>query len=257
MSLATEASDPRPATVHPLWLAAGRFFFRYRDAVFPLVFLAIAVSTRARWPFQDRVYDRFLNALGIAVALAGQVLRALVIGLAYIRRGGRNRQVHADELVQEGIFAHARNPLYLGNLLGLMGLLIIHNSPAGYLVGPPFYALAYWTIVTAEEDYLTRRFGEEYLQYCRRVPRFLPSLRGLRTTVTGMRFDWRRLLRKEYGTTFTGLTAILLLLIWDEYQVLGAAAGRILPGLVALWLPVVIIYLAIFFLKKKGSLGAG
>src|SRR5262245_55356451 len=96
-----------PAAPRPGWLAVGRFFFRWRDAVFPLVFLALVISTRARWPLEDRRLEILTNVLGIAVALAGQLLRALVIGLAYIRRGGRNRQVSADELVCEGIFAHS------------------------------------------------------------------------------------------------------------------------------------------------------
>ncbi len=252
------AGESSRSSAHPWWLAAGRFFFRWRDAVFPLFFLAIVVTTRARWPLQNRVYEILTNVLGIAVALAGQVLRALVIGLAYIRRGGRNRQVSADELVQQGIFAHSRNPLYLGNLLGLIGLLIIHSSPAGYLVGLPFYLLAYGSIVCAEEEYLAHRFGEEYLRYCREVPRFLPRLTGLRATLTGMRFDWLRLLRKEYGTTFTGLTGILALLLWDEYQVLGTAGVKpAIPGALALWLPLVAAYLAVLYLKKKGALGKG
>jgi len=36
---------------------------------------------------------------------------------------------------REGFFAHSRNPLYLGNLLGILGLLIIHNSPWAYAIG--------------------------------------------------------------------------------------------------------------------------
>ena len=251
-------SSALPRATHPLWLAAGRFFFRFRNTVFPLVFLAIVLTTRARWPFQDRLWEMLSNALGIAVALTGQILRALVIGLAYIERGGKDRQVYAKGLVQEGIFAHSRNPLYLGNLLGLIGLLIVHNSPAGYLLGVPFFLLAYEAIVRTEEDYLARRFNEEYVRYCQRVPRFLPSLTGLRATVTGMRFDWRRVLRKEYGTTFSGLTGILVLLLWDRAQVLGAASAKqALPAFLALWLPLLAAYLWIRYLKKKGSLGIG
>jgi protein-S-isoprenylcysteine O-methyltransferase Ste14 len=257
VQLLRDRRDEVGLAAHPAWLAAGRFFFRFRDAVFPLIFLGIVLASRARWPGGSRSLDVALNACGIAVALAGQLLRALVIGLAYIRRGGKDRQVYADELVQEGIFAHSRNPLYLGNLLGLIGLLMVHNSWAGYLAGVPFFVLAYWAIVSAEEDYLARRFGAVYREYCRRVPRFFPALEGLGATVSGMQFEWRRLLRKEYGTTFTGLTAILVLLLWDELQVLGAAAAlRLLPLALAVWIPLVVAYLVVFTLKKKGALGA-
>jgi protein-S-isoprenylcysteine O-methyltransferase Ste14 len=256
-SVAVASESPR-AGAHPWWLAAGRFLFRWRDALFPLVFLALVGSTRARWPLGSRAHEILTNAVGIAIALAGQTWRALVIGLAYIRRGGRNRQVSADELVCDGIFAHSRNPLYLGNLLGLIGLLVVHNSPAGYLIGLPFYLLAYLAIVGAEEEYLARRFGEEYQRYCRKVPRFLPRLDGWRATLAGMRFDWLRLLRKEYGTTFSGLTTVLGLLLWDRYQVLGAAAARrAVPAALMLWLPLAVAYTALLILKKLGALGRG
>lgn len=44
--------------------------------------------------------------LGVALALTGQLLRALVIGFAYVRRGGKDRQIYAESLQQEGLFAH-------------------------------------------------------------------------------------------------------------------------------------------------------
>ena len=71
-----------------------------------------------------------------------------------------------------------------------------------------------------------------------------------------MRFDWLRLLRKEYGTTFSGLTAVLALLLWDRYQVLGAAeARRAVPAALTLWLPLTAAYATILILKKRGALG--
>lgn len=243
---------------HPTWLALGRFFFRHRNAVFPLVFLALVVASPARWPFHDRRWELATNVLGIAVALLGQLLRAVVIGLAYIRRGGKDRRVYAEDLVQEGIFAHCRNPLYVGNLLGLIGLLVIHNSWAGYLLGLPFFLLAYWAIVCAEEDYLRTRFGEQYRLYCQRVQRLVPSLAGLRTTLGSMKFDWRRLLRKEYGTTFSGITGILLLLIWDDVQIFGPnSVTRALSWFLPVWISLAGLYLLVRFLKKKGTLGQG
>ena len=45
----------------------------------------------------------------------------LTIGYEYIVRGGRQGKVYAEDLVQGGVFAHSRNPLYLGNLLIIVG----------------------------------------------------------------------------------------------------------------------------------------
>lgn len=206
----------------------------------------------------SRGEDRWLDVLGILVALCGQVLRALVIGLAYIRRGGRNKRIDADGLVIEGIFAHSRNPLYLGNILALIGFCLIHGSALCYLVGVPFFILAYVAIVLAEEEFLRRRFGAAYDAYAARVHRFLPSFKGLGATLAGLSFDWRRVIRKEYGSTFAGATLVLVLLGWDAVRLDGLPAAR--QTLVALgiaWVPFVVGYVIARVAKKRGLLGSG
>lgn len=255
-AVATSAGHRLPAAGSPVLAPVGSFFFKFRDLLFPAVFFGLALASRPAPPFGSWALDRALDGLGILAALSGQALRAAVIGLAYIRRGGRDKRVYADSLVQEGIFAHSRNPLYLGNFLALAGFCLVHDSPLCYLVGIPFFAFAYLAIVTAEEDYLRRRFGAAYDEYCRRVPRFLPRWAGLGQTLRGMEFDWRRLVRKEYGSTFAGLSTILALLAWGEVLRRGwpAARGAAL-ALGALWLPLAAAYLLAFRLKKTGALG--
>ena len=234
----------------------GRVFFKLRDLLFPLVFFALVLASEPRLFLGSERWDRALDAFGIAVALSGQLLRAAVIGLAYIRRGGKNKQVFADALVQEGFFAHSRNPLYLGNFLALVGFCLIHNSPLCYLVGIPFFAFAYLAIVEAEEEYLGRKFGAEYEEYRRRVPRFLPTLKGLGATFNSMEFDWRRLVRKEYGSTFAGLSSIFAVLLWDESVRHGLAGVRgMLPVTLGVWAALACAYLAARYLKKTGALG--
>jgi protein-S-isoprenylcysteine O-methyltransferase Ste14 len=237
---------------------AGQVFFRIRDFLFPVVFFGLAFASPPRMAGSSRTLDVALDALGIGVALAGQLLRASVIGFAYVRRGGRNKRIHADDLQQEGFFAHCRNPLYLGNFLALVGFCLIHNSVLCYAVGIPFFAFAYLAIIAAEEQYLGGRFGAAYAGYCRRVPRLIPSLRGLRQTLQGMEFDWKRLVRKEYGSTYAGVCTVLLLLVWQRYSWDGTPGARaMMPAVLAVWVPATIAYLAALILKKKGALGRG
>src|SRR5439155_5001311 len=136
--------------------------------------------------------DHWLDGLGIVLALAGQSVRAAASGYARVMRSGKDRQVYAERLITEGLFRHSRNPLYLGNLLILLGLFVIHNNPWVYAIGIPFFFLAYSAMVRAEEAYLRNRFGAEYEKYCRRVSRWLPHLRNPGGSVRGLRFSWRR-----------------------------------------------------------------
>jgi protein-S-isoprenylcysteine O-methyltransferase Ste14 len=236
----------------------GQFFFKYRDFLSPVVFVTIILLTRPRYLNGDRRFDLAMDAAGILLILFGQGLRAAVIGFAYIKRGGKKKQVYADKLVTEGFFAHARNPLYVGNYLTIAGLLVIHNSPWAFVIVLAFYTLMYWTIVLAEEDFLRRKFGGDYEAYCRRVNRFVLSFKGLGKSLEGMRYDWPRLIRKEYGTTFTCITTVFGLMLWERYRNIGWGESRFaFAVLTGLWVIVLVAYTAARFSKKKGWLGRG
>jgi protein-S-isoprenylcysteine O-methyltransferase Ste14 len=236
----------------------GHFFFRTRDLVFPAVLLALALGTRPLVVHGDWQLDRRLDIVGFAVALLGQLLRIAVIGFAYITRGGRNRRIHADSLVQEGIFAHSRNPLYLGNILIVAGLAIVHGSLWFYFVGIPFFAFAYLAIVAAEEDFLRRKFGSAYESYCRRVNRFLPSVRGLRRTLEHLTFDWKKVVRKEYGTPFAWMSGMLAIVIAERVVTPDAVLAPQTQAVVSVtWAVLAVAYLTARILKKRGALGTG
>jgi steroid 5-alpha reductase family enzyme len=127
-------------------------------------------------------------------------LRITVIGYRYIVRGGKNRKVHAEDLVTEGIFGLARNPLYVGNILVLFGIFIIWNAPLLYLIGVPFTLLGYKGIVAAEEAFLRGKFGAAYDEYCRTTNRWIPDFRKAPEALRGIPFNWRRVLLREYGS---------------------------------------------------------
>src|SRR5208282_5943486 len=152
----------------------GNFFFHYRNGLFPLVYLLLIFKSPGLFPD-----FRTALAIGLAVTVLGQFLRAITIGLEYIIRGGRNRQVYAEKLVTGGIFTHCRNPLYVGNLLIILGVGGASNSHLFMCIGFPFFLFAYRAIVAAEENFLRNKFGAEFDEYCARVNRFLPNFSGI------------------------------------------------------------------------------
>jgi protein-S-isoprenylcysteine O-methyltransferase Ste14 len=231
-------------------VAIGNFFFRYRNGLFPLVYALLIFKSEPLLP------DYRVAALaGLLVALAGQLIRGVTVGLEYIIRGGRHRQVYADKLVQGGMFAHCRNPLYIGNFIIVMGVGIASNSRIFLGVAVPFFVFAYWAIIAAEENWLRNKFGQEFDDYCARVNRLLPRLTGLRHTLSGMQFNWRRLITAEYGSAYLWMAAIPLVTLknaWmeDRYfsdkAVTCAAWGFLAAATLA--------YLLARLLKKSGAL---
>src|SRR6185369_9644058 len=91
--------------------------------------------------------------IGFGVTMLGQVIRIITIGLVYIIRGGKDRRVYAEDLVTTGIFSHCRNPLYVGNILILVGLGIASNSFLFMAAFTPLFLLFCKAIVLAEENY--------------------------------------------------------------------------------------------------------
>jgi len=177
--------------------------------------LALFMVFRPQYPGGSETLDRWLDLGGLSLMLLGQALRVAVIGYAYIIRGGKNKRPYAEGLVTRGLYAHCRNPLYVGNVLIFAGLFILFNNLWVYILGSVFFLFMYRATVAAEENYLRDRYGAEYEAYCRRVPRWIPNFRGLGDTVRGMSFQWRRVIVYEYESTFAWVAGALVVLMYD------------------------------------------
>jgi protein-S-isoprenylcysteine O-methyltransferase Ste14 len=202
----------------------GNFIFKYRNLLFPFLFFSLVFSVK---PFLGSKYFEYVSyGIGVTVTLTGQTMRALTIGLAYIKRGGKKRKIYAEGLVKEGIFAHCRNPLYLGNILIITGLGIVSHSLLFALIGIPLFIFLYLAIIRAEEHFLAGKFGREYVEYCRSVNRFIPKLSGIGKTLKGMKFRWKRLIVKEYGTTYVWILCVIVLIMRNQYVRYGDLINR-------------------------------
>ncbi|MBI4355062.1 MAG: isoprenylcysteine carboxylmethyltransferase family protein [Candidatus Omnitrophica bacterium] len=220
----------RSAAAEPWWLrgniAAGQFFFRYRNTLFPLLFGLAALCLRPRVILDRPGLDRGLVIAGMGVAVSGELVRLVTIGYEYIERGGKQGRVYASRLVQGGVYGLTRNPMYVGNGLIAIGVSMVTGAPAAYLVLIPLFLFIYQAIVAAEEAYLHRQFGAEYAAYCARVPRFLPSFRGAGHAFAGMRYHWRRSVRQDLSTITALAMALVLLPFWRRLCLDGWVAAR-------------------------------
>ena len=252
------SSQPQlPALFESFLLTPGNFFFRFRNALFPITFVALFFITRPALFLGSSILDRIVVILGVLIALAGQTFRVLVIGYAYIKRGGKEGRVYADTLVSKGFYAHTRNPMYVGNFLITVGLGIVYGSPWIYFFVIPFFAFVYLSIVTAEESYLKNKFKAEYEEYAKRVNRFLPNFRGLGESLKEFRYDWKRALRKDYGTLFGTFAGIVIINVWKNYYIYGFGAKKNEIILLAILLvPVILFYAVVRYLKLNGRLAS-
>jgi protein-S-isoprenylcysteine O-methyltransferase Ste14 len=236
-------------------ISIGNFFFRYRNTLFIFLYLLLFVPSPMLFSPEQfgKNYFLFPIILGLLVTFSGEIIRGITIGLAYIIRGGRDKKVYAEKLVTEGIFNHCRNPLYVGNILMLLGVGILSNSL--YYVGivMPLFLFIYQAIVLAEENFLRNKFGANFDQYCSRVNRWLISIGGIANTMGQMQFNYKRWLLKEYNTLLVWLIGIAAILLFKYPQLTADAESRNLIFGVAVAL-LGVIYLYVRYLKKSGRM---
>ena len=127
----------------------GRFLFKVRNGLFPLILVGVLLAMPPVWFLGNPVMDGWLMGLGLVTALSGQAFRLAVIGYAYVKRGGKNREVYANHLVTRGFYAHTRNPMYVGNFLIVLGFGLLHGSVWVYGLVSACFAWIYLAIVSA------------------------------------------------------------------------------------------------------------
>lgn len=81
------------------------------------------------------------------------------------------------EIVDTGPYRYTRNPMLTGVFLFLFGLgFAVDSSSLVLFFTPLFIAINVWELKQIEEPELVKRFGDEYIEYQRRTPMFIPRL---------------------------------------------------------------------------------
>ena len=83
---------------------------------------------------------------------------------------------HRGKLLKDGIYRVVRHPRYLSAGLAVIAVALFVDYTGVYILIFLLFPLGYPMLVFEERE-LVDRFGEEYRQYQREVPRILPRLR--------------------------------------------------------------------------------
>ena len=106
--------------------------------------------------------------IGIPAALIGGALASWGI----VTLGIENTYGSAGGFVEKGPYRFTRNPQYLGDIILFLGLALVVNSL--YAAIPLILqSMIFAATPLTEESWLEERYGDEYLRYKNRTPRFL------------------------------------------------------------------------------------
>lgn len=199
---------------------SGNTLFKYRGQI-PVILFILAVPviyfTDYKSIFSSEMNFWILTGVAITLSVLGQVIRAIAIGTANKNTSGRNRNEQiADALNTKGIYSTMRHPLYVGNYFMWIGIVVFTANIWFVLAVSLAFWLYYERIMFAEERFLERKFGQEYLDWSLKVPAFLPSFKNYKQSP--IPFSMKTILRREYsGVTATIVGFLFVEIIRDVF----------------------------------------
>ena len=142
----------------------GEKLFQWRDyiAIPILMVILLAANASAR-----------TATVGTLLILIGQAIRLYTV--SFLGAEGAARDGQTEQIISHGPFAIVRNPLYVGNLTIILGVLIYAGAPILGFLALVYFLFQYHCIVKYEESLLLAKFGDEYVRYMERVPAWIPA----------------------------------------------------------------------------------
>jgi protein-S-isoprenylcysteine O-methyltransferase Ste14 len=191
----------------------GIWLFKHRSYL-PLIVLFIGTVLYLRtkiYPetfiLEGTPYEIYYEMTALFISLIGLFFRAYIVGYTPKNTSGRNTtEGHvADTLYTTGTYSIVRHPLYVGNFLMWCGPAMLTGNFWFIIAFILFYWVYYERIMFAEEKFLRDKFGDEYLEWSKNVPAFIPKLKAFKKSK--LPFSWKKVVKKEKN----GLFALFLI----------------------------------------------
>jgi len=132
--------------------------------------MILATVAPLRWPGED---DLAAHLIGRGIGLAGIALLAWAAWTLHRHDTTVRPDKAASALVTDGPFRFRRNPIYVADILILLGIAEITRNVWFAILCAPFAVLVTWLAILPEERHLEARFGEAYRAYKARTRRWI------------------------------------------------------------------------------------
>lgn len=111
----------------------------------------------------------------IGIAVIGLAFLLIIGSFILFRKAGTEPRpgVRANALVTSGTFRYTRNPMYIGMTTILIGVATLLGSYSPFIVIPVFVWIIQSQFIKREEKWMEEWFGQSYLDYKKKTPRWL------------------------------------------------------------------------------------
>ena len=225
----------------------GHIFFKYRGQ-FPVIIFLFLIPFLYFLPSNiSEFHKQIWILISVVLCCLGLLIRFYTIGTTLKGTSGRNRERQiAESLNSEGIYSIIRHPLYLGNYFIWLGVSFFTYNIYFLFTVTLLFWLYYGYIIFIENQFLLKKFGNDYIKWCQSTNILLPSFANYKRTT--IKFSIKSVLRREYPgilAVVIAFTYIDILRIFmniesfEEYYELSSIYSKINP---------VILYVLIFTL---------
>jgi protein-S-isoprenylcysteine O-methyltransferase Ste14 len=150
-----------------------------------IIFLCFTVGLILLSFLLDRIlkFEEFITSpldliLGLILLLPGILLAGSCIYFFLKTKGTPVPLNPPPKLITDGPYAYSRNPMITGLVLIFFGIGVFHNSVClTFIISPLFLILNFFELKNIEEPELEKRLGNEYLEYKKSVPMFIPKFK--------------------------------------------------------------------------------
>jgi protein-S-isoprenylcysteine O-methyltransferase Ste14 len=214
----------------------GNTLFKYRGQL-PVVLFLLSIPAVYFTDYQfiesNPTVELWLLITCILLSVFGQVIRAIAIGTSNKYTSGRNtKEQVAEALNTNGIYSMVRHPLYLGNYFMWIGIVLFTFNIWFFLVVSLLFWLYYERIMFAEERFLERKFGDEYVNWSLQVPPFWPSAKNYRKNP--IPFSLKTILRREYSGVSATIIGFVFVAFLRDWFTTGVLQWKLSHGIIVL-----------------------
>ena len=201
------------------FVKSGNWLFRWRSFL-PLILLAVFIFGLNDFKYlgNSEVLNDYWEMFCLLISFAGLGIRIYTIGFTPKGTSGRNTKGQVAEILNtKGIYSVVRHPLYLGNFVIWFGISLFAHSWWLSLICILVFWVYYERIMFAEETFLIKKFGKQYMEWAKKTPAFIPKLKGWEKS--NLSFSLRNVLKREYNGFFSIIVVFIFLEVLSDFIV--------------------------------------
>lgn len=207
-------------SLHDTMVKHGQTMFCYRSylplLIIPPLLIAMKESLWVEQVIGDSLEDAWVF-LCFLISLSGFAVRCYTVGYVPAGTSGRNTSSQrAHHLNTRGMYSIVRNPLYLGNFIIILGVLLSIKVWWLVLLGAFGFFIYMERIILTEEKFLEDNYGQPYKDWRAMTPAILPDFKLWQAS--DIKFSWKTVLKREYpGFIAIGAAYFITEFITDVY----------------------------------------